>query len=95
MLTREEILHIASLARVGLSEKEVELYQKDLSAILEYFTELKKLDTSNVAPIEHITGMENVARNDRQEDFGLLGKKSILENAPEVKEGHIKVKSVL
>jgi len=95
MLTREEILNIASLARVGLSEKEIEKYGHDLSEILDYFKKLDELDVSDVEPIGHITGMQNVFRADKSEDFGDLGKKSIMEIAPETKDGYFKVKSVL
>lgn len=95
MLSREEIIHIASLARIGLEDVEIEKYQKDLSAVLEYFKKLEELDTEKIEPIAHITGMHNIARPDRTEDFGTLGKEAILANAPEMKEGSIKVKSVL
>lgn len=96
MLSKEEINHIASLARVGLEdEKEVEMYQKDLSAILDYFNQLNELDTEKTEPIAHITGMENVYRSDVNRDYGSVGKEQILKNAPEEKDGHIKVKSVL
>lgn len=95
MLTREEILHIADLARIGLEENEIEKYQKDLSAVLDYFKKMAELDTDQVKPIDHITGMHNIARPDAPEDFGTFGKEAILANAPEVKEGSVKVKSVL
>lgn len=96
MLSKEEINHIAGLARVGLNDdQEIEMYQKDLSAILDYFNELKELDTNNVEPIAHITGMQNVYRNDSHRDYGSIGKDQILKNAPEVKDDYIKVKSVL
>lgn len=95
MLSREEILNIATLARIGLEDKEIEKYQHELSDILDYFKKLEELDVSNVEPIGHITGMQDVFRNDREEDFGGLGKDAILKNAPEVKDRFIKVKSVL
>ena len=95
MLSREEILNIATLARVGLSEKDIEKYQGELSAILDYFKKLEELDVENVEPIGHITGMQDVLRTDRNEDFGDLGKDAILKNAPEKKDRYIKVKSVL
>lgn len=95
MLSKEEIIKVATLARVGLSEKDVEKYGHDLSAILDYFKKLDELDVSNVEPIGHITGMQNRFRNDSSEDFGKLGKEEIMKNVPEVKEGFIKVKSVL
>ena len=48
MLSREEVKHIASLSRIGIEDKEVEDYQKNLSAILDHFKELEKLDTKNI-----------------------------------------------
>lgn len=95
MLTKEEILHIATLARIGVSEKDVEKYRRDLSDILDYFKKLDELDVSGVEPIGHITGMQNKFRNDEQFDFGEIGKEAIIKNAPEMKGKYLKVKSVL
>ncbi|KKQ52198.1 MAG: Aspartyl/glutamyl-tRNA(Asn/Gln) amidotransferase subunit C [Parcubacteria group bacterium GW2011_GWD2_38_11] len=95
MLSKEEILHIATLARIGVSEKDVEKYQHDLSEILDYFKKLDEVDVSDVQPIGHITGMQNTFRTDKQDDFGELGKEEIMKNVPETKDGYIKVKSVL
>jgi aspartyl-tRNA(Asn)/glutamyl-tRNA(Gln) amidotransferase subunit C len=95
MLSKEEIQHIATLARVGLGEKDIEKYRHDLSAILDYFKKLNELDVSNVEPIGHITGMQNVFRSDRYEDADPSEREAIMKNAPEEKEGYIKVKSVL
>jgi aspartyl-tRNA(Asn)/glutamyl-tRNA(Gln) amidotransferase subunit C len=95
MLNEEEILHIATLARIGLNEKDIEKYQHDLSAILDYFKKLNELSVEGVEPIGHITGMQNVFRSDRHEDFGSLGKAAIMKNVPDKKDDFIKVKSVL
>lgn len=95
MLSKEEILHIATLARIGVNEKDVEKYQHDLSEILDYFKKLEELKIDEVEPIGHITGMLNVPRIDKNEDFGSLGKEAIMKNAPEEREGYVKVKSVL
>jgi len=95
MLEKKEIKHIATLARIGVSSEEIEKYQKDLSSVLDYFKKLEKIDTSKVEPIGHIAGVENITRIDKDEDFGDLGKEAIFKNAPEKKNGHIKVKSVL
>lgn len=95
MLTAEEILHIATLARIGLTEKDVEKYQHDLSEILDYFRKLEEVDVEGVEPIGHITGMQNTFRTDKHDDFGSLGKEAVMQNVPEVKDGYIKVKSVL
>ncbi len=95
MLTKDEVKKIAGLARIGLDDKEVEKYQKDLSAVLDYFKKLEELDTSRTEPIGHITGVDNVTREDKKEDPEKSGREKILKNAPEIKNGHIKVKSVL
>lgn len=95
MLSKDEVQHIAALARIGLTDEEIPKYQKNLSAILDYFEELEKLDTENVEPVGHITGRFNVTREDKMEDFGDLGKEAILKNVPEKKSGFVKVKSVL
>ena len=93
MLTEEEVKHIATLARIGLSDEEVERYRTDLSQTLDFFKELETLDTSIVSDTG-VPGKENDYREDNEEDFGSLGKRSILGNVPETKDGYVKVKSV-
>ena len=95
MLSKNEIKHIAELARIGLNEKEIEKYRKDLSAVLDYFKKLEEIDTENVEPVGHITETFNAAREDREKEFSEAGKKRIIKNMPETKEGYLKVKSVL
>ena len=95
MLSKDEVQHIAALARIGLDEEEIPKYQKDLSAILDYFKKLEELNTDDIDPIGHITGRFNSMREDKREDFGVAGKEAILANAPEKKGRFVKVKSVL
>jgi aspartyl-tRNA(Asn)/glutamyl-tRNA(Gln) amidotransferase subunit C len=95
MLTEEEVKNIASLARIGIEGKEVEDYQKNLSAILDYFKELSELDTENVEPIGHITGRSDVLRKDERGEVLEKEREDILNNAPERKGDYVKVKSVL
>lgn len=94
MLSVEEVKNIANLARVGLDESEINKSQHDLSVVLDYFKELEKLETGKVASIDHITGRENVTREDAAENLEFLERENILKNAPEVKGNQIKVKSV-
>lgn len=63
-LTREEVLHIAKLARLELKEEEVEKFRTQLSEILEYVGQLSKVDTTGIEPISQITGLQNVVRDD-------------------------------
>lgn len=94
MLSQEEVKHIALLARIGIKEDEIEKYQKDLSAVLDFFRELEAVATDDVEAIGHITGTADVARRDRAEDFGTAGKAIIRENFPDAKDRFLKVKSV-
>lgn len=92
MLSEKEIRHIAALARIGLNSKEVEKYQKDLSAVLDYFEKLQELDTEKVKPIGHITGHKNVMREDKADYFE--EKDKIIKQFPDKKDHYAKVKSV-
>ncbi len=94
MLTQDEVKHIALLARIGVKDEEIAKYQKDLSAVLDFFRELEMLATDEVPAIGHITGMTDVARTDLAEDFDTVGKQGIMSNVPETKDGFVKVKSV-
>lgn len=94
MLTSEEVKHIALLSRIGLKEEEIPQYQKDLSAVFDFFRELETLPTEVVMPIGHITGRTDVMRTDAHEDFGHDGQAQILANAPDTKDNFLKVRSV-
>ncbi|MCK9379402.1 MAG: Asp-tRNA(Asn)/Glu-tRNA(Gln) amidotransferase subunit GatC [Candidatus Moranbacteria bacterium] len=95
MLSKEEIKSIASLARIGLKEEDIERYQKDISGILDYFKKMEELDTDKVEPIGHIAGTTNVYRQDFKNESSEKELESLLKNAPEIKDGAVKVKSVL
>jgi len=95
MLSKDEVKSIASLARIGIEDKELEDYQKNLSAILDYFKELQELDTKKVEPIGHITGRNNVSRKDERGEVIKKERENILKNAPERRDNYVKVKSVL
>lgn len=64
MLTREQVLHIAKLARLGLRDTEVEKFQTQLSGILAYVDKLGEVDTTGVEPTSQVTGLLNCTRND-------------------------------
>jgi len=92
-LSKKEVEHIAQLARLGITEKEKEKYAEQLSAILDYVEQLNKIDTKNVEPIAHITGVENVMRQD--EIKNKPDRDNLLKNTPAQEKGFIKVKSIL
>ncbi len=94
MITKKDVQHIAKLARLGLSEKELSKFQKEISLILDYVSQLQKVDISKVEPISHITGVKNIMRNDKSRKTDIERVKKILEEVPETKEGYVKVKTV-
>jgi aspartyl-tRNA(Asn)/glutamyl-tRNA(Gln) amidotransferase subunit C len=94
MLSKEEVKHIALLARIGLKEEEIEKYQKGLSSVLDFFETLQKADTEHVEAVRQVVGRENSWREDRDRDFIAPQKQVILKNVPETKDSAIKVKSV-
>lgn len=93
LISREEVLHIARLAKLRLTEEEVELYQKQLGRILEYFKKLEELDTSEVAPLEHALQLQNVLRADEPKPS--LPIADVMKNAPKQREGFFVVPKVI
>jgi aspartyl-tRNA(Asn)/glutamyl-tRNA(Gln) amidotransferase subunit C len=92
-LDREEVKHIARLARLGLSEEEMEIFQSQLSAILENFEILQEVDTTDIPPTTHVIEMKNVIRDD--EVAPSLPQNEILANAPRQENGFFRVRAVL
>jgi aspartyl-tRNA(Asn)/glutamyl-tRNA(Gln) amidotransferase subunit C len=92
-LTREEVLHIAHLARIGLNENEVARFQGQLSAILDHFRALEELDTEGVEATSHPLPLESVMRADEVRPS--LPRDELLANAPMAEEGALRVKAVL
>lgn len=94
MINKEQVQHIAKLARLQLKEEEVLQYQQDLSLILDYFDILKEVDTKNTQPMTHSVEHENIAREDvpqREEPDVILRMMQLL---PAVKDGFLKVKAI-
>ena len=92
-LERSEVEYIASLARIGLSEEEIQLLSEQLSDILEQFEVLKELDTSGVAPTGHAGGLQSVMREDVAQDS--LDSEDVLKNAPRREGEFFRVNAVL
>lgn len=96
MISKEEVQHIAKLARLGFTEKEIEKFQKELSKVLDYIEKLKKVDVSDIEPFSHAVKVENVMRKDTEKSKIKSQKsKILLDLMPEKKDGYLKVKSIL
>ena len=92
-LTRDEVLHIARLARLGLTEADVARFQEQLSNILEQFETLRAIDAEDVPPTAYTLALENVTREDVQRPS--LPVDVALANAPKREGNFIRVRRVL
>jgi len=76
MISKEEVKHIAKLARLGLTEKEIRKFQEGLSSILDYIEKLKEVDISKVEPTSHSIKVENIMRGDEPKEKKLETRKN-------------------
>lgn len=89
-LTREQILKLAKLSRLSLTEDEITKYQKELGDILDYVKRLESVDVSGLKPTYQVTGLQNVMREDvvvKQQ----ATPEELIKNAPKSQDGYIKV----
>ena len=92
-LSREDVLHVAELARLSLGPEEVELFTRQLNDILAYVEKLQELDTSGVEPLAHVIPVFNAFREDEVREG--LPLEEALENAPAREEGNFLVPRVI
>lgn len=93
-LTREDVLKLARLARLDLSDEEVEAFRKEMSAILEYVAHLDNADVAGLEPTSQVTGLKNVTREDDVVDYG-ISPAELLRLAPRSQDGQIKVNRMI
>ena len=92
-LTSEQVEHIADLAKLGLTQEEIERFRQQLSAILDYASMLDCLDTTAVPPTTSVLPLCNVMRTD--EARPALSQAEALANAPSAEGGYFRVKAIL
>jgi aspartyl-tRNA(Asn)/glutamyl-tRNA(Gln) amidotransferase subunit C len=92
MLTRDQVLHVARLARLELTDEEVERFSTELSKVLEHIEKIEELgDLADVAPTSHVVALENVLRAD--EPRPSIPRDTALESAPDAALGGFRVPS--
>ncbi len=91
MIEREQVLHVAKLARLGLTEAEVVTMTGELSGILEHVDRISALELDDVAPTSHVVELENVLRADRPHTS--LPQEVALAPAPDPVDGAFRVPS--
>jgi aspartyl-tRNA(Asn)/glutamyl-tRNA(Gln) amidotransferase subunit C len=93
-LTREDVLKLALLARISLSDDEVTEFSEELSAILQYVEQLSSVDVAGLQPTNQVTGLTNVMRPDTVVDYG-YAPLDLLQNVPKTQENLLKVKRMI
>ena len=93
-LTREDVLKLARLARLQLTDTEIENFLAEISAILGYVEQLQEVDLDGLKPTYQVTGLKNVTRPDQEVTYGPTVAE-LLKNAPATEDGSIKVKRML
>lgn len=93
MISEKEIKHIAKLARLSLTKKEIKKMQKEMSEILNYIEKLKEVDVTGIEPMRHSVPVVNVMRKDEEEKK--REKEKILNLAPERKGDYIKAPKII
>jgi aspartyl-tRNA(Asn)/glutamyl-tRNA(Gln) amidotransferase subunit C len=92
-ISREEVEHVALLARLGFSDEELRTLADQLSAILDYMRVINQLDTSDIPPTAQVIPLRNVMRPD--EPRPSLPVPDVLDNAPDRDGGYFRIPPVL
>ena len=93
MITRADVEHVAELARLHLTDEEIERLQSQLSRVLEAIEVLRDVDTSHVGPTATVLNLENVLREDEPRPG--ISRDAALANAPLREGDHLRVPLIL
>lgn len=93
-LTRDDVLKLAQLARLELSDDEIARFQDEITSILQYVEKLQSVDLTGVEPTYQVSGLTNAMREDVVKNYGATPE-DLLKNAPATENGQIKVKRIL
>jgi aspartyl-tRNA(Asn)/glutamyl-tRNA(Gln) amidotransferase subunit C len=93
MISRADVEHVAALARLGLTDDEIDRMQGQLNRILEAIGQLQSVDTSAVGPTAQVIALENVMREDEARPS--MDREAVLANAPLREGDHLRVPVVL
>ena len=92
-LSRDQVMEIAELAKLELTEQEIEHYAEQLSAILDYAARLEQLNTDDIPPTASVLPLHNVMREDVARPS--LPREQVVANAPAAVDGQFRVDAVL
>ena len=92
-ISKEEVKHVAHLARLAITEEEAEMFADQLAAITKFADELNELDTTDVAPTTHVLPLVNVLREDKS--LPGLEREKMMKNVKEEEAGQVKVPTII
>ncbi|OGP21846.1 MAG: asparaginyl/glutamyl-tRNA amidotransferase subunit C [Deltaproteobacteria bacterium GWA2_55_10] len=92
-ITKKDVIKVADLARLALTENETEIYTTQLTRILGYVEKLSELDTTGVEPTTYTVPLKTALREDRVRES--LPREEALKNAPEAERGCFKVPQII
>ncbi|SFB15373.1 aspartyl/glutamyl-tRNA(Asn/Gln) amidotransferase subunit C [Lentibacillus halodurans] len=92
-ISKDQVKHVAGLARLAITEDEADMFADHLSSIIEYAEQLNELGTENVEPTTHVLDLKNVLRKDDPKEW--ISKEEALKNAPDKQDGYFRVPSIL
>ncbi len=92
-ITKQEVEHVAKLARLELSDKQKDTFTEQLSNILTYVEQLNGVDTKGIEPTSHVLDISNVMREDVPQES--LPQEKALANAPDKAAGHYRVPKII
>jgi aspartyl-tRNA(Asn)/glutamyl-tRNA(Gln) amidotransferase subunit C len=93
MVDRETVKHVAKLARLGMTEEDVDVFASQLSVILENIAKLQDVDVTGVSPTAHASRLSNIMRPDITKPS--YPPEVLLANAPEQQDNYLKIRAVL
>lgn len=93
--TSEQVSFVATLANIPLKKEELETFALGFTKTLEVVDELQKVDVSGVEPVGHVTGLENIWRDDVVDEERMFTQSQALANAPHTYNGYIVVDQVI
>jgi aspartyl-tRNA(Asn)/glutamyl-tRNA(Gln) amidotransferase subunit C len=94
-LTKEDILHLGTLASLSLSEQEIEQYKKQLGETIDYIENLHELDTEKVIPTSQTTSLRDVFFDDGEKNERSLSTEEAVQNSSKSKDGYFVVKRIM
>jgi aspartyl-tRNA(Asn)/glutamyl-tRNA(Gln) amidotransferase subunit C len=93
-ITRNDVIKLASLARLSLTDDEIDKYTEEIASIFHYIDKLQSVDTEGIEPTYQVTGLSSVVRSDEVMDYGAT-QSLLLKNAPNTEDNLFKVKRMV